>query len=150
MSSLLNHDLEKEKIEQVLIQSIADLKSVNPDQIDPRKPLKAYGLDSAEFCQMIGKFNDWIGMIIQRDFNISEDFLDQEMTIEKSSQHLANFVSLQNKATEIFGSAEIAIEWMKRPVPALGNQIPNHLLKTPEGMQNVYTSLMRIEYGVYS
>jgi hypothetical protein len=87
MSSLLNHNPEKEKIEQVLIQSIADLKSVYPDQIEPRKPLKAYGLDAAEFCQMIGKFNDWIGMIIQRDFNISEDFLGRRSEGYESSSH---------------------------------------------------------------
>jgi putative toxin-antitoxin system antitoxin component (TIGR02293 family) len=40
--------------------------------------------------------------------------------------------------------------WMSKPVPALGNMIPNDLLDSIEGLKKVEVILHRIEYGVYS
>lgn len=40
--------------------------------------------------------------------------------------------------------------WLSKPVPALGNSIPNDLLDDEEGLKLVEVILHRIEYGVYS
>jgi putative toxin-antitoxin system antitoxin component (TIGR02293 family) len=40
--------------------------------------------------------------------------------------------------------------WLSKPVPALGNFIPNDLLDSIEGLKLVENLLHRIEYGVYS
>ncbi|WP_293327229.1 MbcA/ParS/Xre antitoxin family protein [Parvibaculum sp.] len=53
-------------------------------------------------------------------------------------------------ATKVFGSAEDAQAWMKRPAIGLNQQRPIELTGTAEGREAVATYLVRIYFGVYT
>ena len=59
---------------------------------------------------------------------------------------------LQAKATDVLGSREKAIDWMKAPNGALGGATPISVLDTDTelGAKAVEDVLVRIEYGVFS
>ena len=54
------------------------------------------------------------------------------------------------KATEIFGSEDKAVKWLKSSNPVLGNISPVQALSSRFGAEEVMDMLGRIEYGVYS
>lgn len=64
--------------------------------------------------------------------------------------HNNNFKKIVNKAEKAIGNREDALGWLSAKQPALGNQVPYHLLSTKEGAQAVIDLLGRIKYGVYS
>lgn len=49
---------------------------------------------------------------------------------------------------ETFGSKEKYLHWFTTPHIALGKQKPVDLVKTPEGREEVYAALIRINYGI--
>jgi len=51
-------------------------------------------------------------------------------------------------ATEVLGSPEGALAWLRRPQAGLGRQVPIELLDTEPGYEQVQTLLNRIDYGV--
>lgn len=53
-------------------------------------------------------------------------------------------------ASDIYGSIELASEWLNMPIPALGGEIPSELMITPAGRELVRQTLRKIEYGEYS
>nr|MCR5764992.1 MbcA/ParS/Xre antitoxin family protein [Treponema sp.] len=55
-----------------------------------------------------------------------------------------------SKASEIFGSQENAVKWLKTPNSVLGNITPVQALSSRFGAEEVMDMLGRIEYGVYS
>jgi putative toxin-antitoxin system antitoxin component (TIGR02293 family) len=156
--TLNKYDLEQ-KIETWLIQYIGEHLEVSFDKIDVTVPFESYGMDSQLLVWMVGDIIEWLG------FNLEPTIGLDYKTIERLSTYLADLASpqniaervfgsalasLQDIAERVFGSADIARDWLARPNPALGNQIPNELLKTPDGEKVVYELLMRIDYGVYS
>lgn len=54
------------------------------------------------------------------------------------------------RATEIFGSEENAVSWLKRKNTVLGGISPVEAMQTRFGAEEVMDALGRIEYGVYS
>lgn len=54
------------------------------------------------------------------------------------------------RAELVFGSAETARRWLKRPNRALEGQVPTQLLRSKAGTEEVLEILARIRYGVYS
>ena len=58
--------------------------------------------------------------------------------------------SVQQRAETIFESREIALEWLERPIRALGGAVPRELLRTPEGCRQVYQVLAKIDAGDFS
>lgn len=42
------------------------------------------------------------------------------------------------------------LKWLDQPIPALGGQIPNDLIKTSEGKDQVKNMLGRAIFSVYS
>jgi putative toxin-antitoxin system antitoxin component (TIGR02293 family) len=59
-------------------------------------------------------------------------------------------VTVQRMAETVFESREIALKWLERPVNALGGEVPNELLRTPEGCRRVCQVLAKIEAGDFS
>ena len=57
---------------------------------------------------------------------------------------------VQQRAETVFESREIALKWLDHPIKALGGEIPNTLLRTPEGRRRVYQLLAKIEAGEFS
>jgi putative toxin-antitoxin system antitoxin component (TIGR02293 family) len=66
------------------------------------------------------------------------------------SGRLWEFAGIIAQATRVFGSKDEAELWLERPAPALGDEKPIELLRTPPGIQLVKQYLTRIEYGVYT
>ena len=56
----------------------------------------------------------------------------------------------RKRASEVFGTAEAAKEWMESECPALGFVRPIDLLHDDEGLKSVTAILVRIEHGVFS
>ncbi len=54
------------------------------------------------------------------------------------------------RATEVLESEDEAIEWLKRPSRALGDETPLVYANTEVGSQEVMNLLGRIEHGVFS
>jgi putative toxin-antitoxin system antitoxin component (TIGR02293 family) len=65
------------------------------------------------------------------------------------SGRLWRFAELFAKAEDVFGSSELAVEWMMKPAIALENRTPIELLKTSVGAQLVDDVIERIHFGVY-
>lgn len=51
-------------------------------------------------------------------------------------------------AANVFGSQELATQWLARPALALDGRRPVDLLNTPSGIEEVITLLGRLDYGV--
>lgn len=67
-----------------------------------------------------------------------------------TSDHLVQLVKVLCRATKIFDNHDKAMNWLKSPCFALGDQIPVGLLDTTEGTELVMDTLGRIEYGVFA
>jgi putative toxin-antitoxin system antitoxin component (TIGR02293 family) len=59
-------------------------------------------------------------------------------------------VRVYMQAADIYGSLELASEWLHTPIPALGGEIPVHLMDSHAGRELVRQTLRKIEYGEYS
>ncbi|MFC4726178.1 antitoxin Xre/MbcA/ParS toxin-binding domain-containing protein (plasmid) [Glycocaulis abyssi] len=66
------------------------------------------------------------------------------------SGNLWSFARILATATDVLGSREDALQWLKRPSMALDNERPIDLIRTPAGSQLLEAHLRRLEYGVYT
>jgi hypothetical protein len=57
-------------------------------------------------------------------------------------------VELVRRGTEVLGIDHVA-EWMRSPIPSLGNRTPYDLIQTEAGRKQIQTVLLKIEHGVY-
>ncbi len=64
-----------------------------------------------------------------------------------ASDRLSRMDRILILATEVFGTREKAVEWLKRSSRALGNQQPIQLLDTDAGTQCVERELRQIEHA---
>ncbi|MBL4828719.1 MAG: DUF2384 domain-containing protein [Aliivibrio sp.] len=53
-------------------------------------------------------------------------------------------------ATDIYGSLDLATEWLSSSIPALGGEIPVDLMDSHAGRELVRQTLRKIEFGEYS
>lgn len=66
------------------------------------------------------------------------------------SDKLMRFSRLLTHATQVFGDAEKAREWLKQPQRGLGGAVPLEYAETEIGAREVENLLGRIDYGVYA
>jgi putative toxin-antitoxin system antitoxin component (TIGR02293 family) len=85
------------------------------------------------------------GIIPRRTFTHSKQ--NQRFTPAQSAR-LARFFRIQQKAKGTFGSAETAMQWLKRPTKPLHDNAPVSLLDTEEGARLVEDLLTRIDHGI--
>ena len=92
--------------------------------------------------------------LIARVLNISTANLSRIYRVKHMdrtvSEEVLDMIRLYGQAIDVFGSKEIAIEWIKSPVPALSGDIPESLLDTFTGRKWVSDVLRKIEYGEFS
>lgn len=65
------------------------------------------------------------------------------------SEGILDTLRLFSKAISVFGTREIANEWIGTPIPALGGLVPIDLCDTFEGRDLVQATLRKIEYGEF-
>lgn len=68
----------------------------------------------------------------------------------QTAEVIISLMRAHQKATEIFGSEEKSVEWLKSPNAVLGGISPVQALNSRFGAEEVMDILGRIEYGVYS
>ena len=85
------------------------------------------------------------GIIPRRTFTHSKR--NQRFTPTQSAR-LARFFRIQQKAKGTLGSAERAMQWLKRPTKPLQDNAPVSLLDTEEGARLVEDLLTRIDHGI--
>lgn len=56
---------------------------------------------------------------------------------------------LEREASEVFGNAERAAQWLASPIPALDNAAPIELLDSVDGYERAKNALLRQAYGMY-
>jgi putative toxin-antitoxin system antitoxin component (TIGR02293 family) len=66
------------------------------------------------------------------------------------SERLLRLARVAAAATDVLGSREKAVHWLKSANRALGGDAPISLLDTDVGFQNVVDVLRRVEQGVFS
>ncbi|MCC6367657.1 MAG: DUF2384 domain-containing protein [Bryobacterales bacterium] len=64
-----------------------------------------------------------------------------------ASDRLSRIERIYTLALEVFGDAEKAANWLKRPSRALGKELPLKLLDTDAGTQQVERELRQIQHG---
>ncbi|MVW84390.1 DUF2384 domain-containing protein [Pseudomonas sp. PB101] len=73
---------------------------------------------------------------------------DEALTPEQSARAL-HYAEVLEKAIGVFGSRELAEEWMTKPALGLDGDSPIDLLSNSVGHEIVSDFLTRLEYGVY-
>ena len=66
-----------------------------------------------------------------------------------TTEKFIRLISVVIMASKIIGKSE-AKSWLYRKIPALGNEIPLHLLDTDVGHRLVTQTLLQIKFGVYN
>lgn len=66
------------------------------------------------------------------------------------SEHILQITEVALRGSDVFGSRERFVAWMKSKNPALGNRIPASLLGSRFGAQLILDELGRMEHGVIS
>lgn len=72
----------------------------------------------------------------------------RRLGVEQSSR-VWRFAELIDKASDVLGGRDLAVEWMREPAMALENRRPIELLATSVGAQLVEDVIERMRYGVY-
>jgi putative toxin-antitoxin system antitoxin component (TIGR02293 family) len=73
---------------------------------------------------------------------------DESLSQEQSARALY-YAEILEKAQEVFGTRQLAEEWMIKPALGLDGETPIDLLSNPVGYELVADFLHRLEYGVY-
>jgi putative toxin-antitoxin system antitoxin component (TIGR02293 family) len=68
----------------------------------------------------------------------------------QESDRVARYERLYAQATDVFGSPEKALAWLRAPQRGLHGEVPLEYAKTEVGAREVEKLLGRIDYGVYS
>lgn len=68
----------------------------------------------------------------------------------QTAEVVISLMRAHQKATEVFGSEDASVTWLKKPNVVLGGISPVQALQSRFGAEEVMDMLGRIEYGVYS
>lgn len=68
----------------------------------------------------------------------------------EESAKLVRMARVANRAREVFGDLDAALEWLKSPNASLSGVTPMSLLDTEIGAESVMDTLGRIEHGVFA
>jgi putative toxin-antitoxin system antitoxin component (TIGR02293 family) len=67
----------------------------------------------------------------------------------EQSDRIARMAGVTAHAQRVFQERGAALEWLRSPNPALGQETPLRMMRTGSGAALVDSVLTRIEYGVY-
>ncbi len=110
----------------------------------PTLPLKTRRAVYDELCSRL------VDMRSDSQSRTPRKTVSQSKRLKSERAERAVLSVVKGQAQIVFGSAQKADRWMKRPNPALGHQTPLSLLRSRAGVQRVRTILGRIANGIYS
>lgn len=80
--------------------------------------------------------------------NLSRFYRAEPLT-QSQSESVLDILKIFSQARDVFGSEEIAKEWLHTRVPALNGEFPIELCDTFEGRRLIKECLSSIEYGEF-
>ena len=80
--------------------------------------------------------------------NLSRFYRAEPLT-QNQSESVLDILKIFSQARDVFGSEEIAKEWLHTRVPALNGEFPIELCDTFEGRSLIKECLSSIEYGEF-
>ena len=101
--------LGSEIIQTWIVAQIAERTGIDPDELDVRKPLRSYGLDSVANVAITGDLGAWLGR------ELSPTLIYDHPTIEELAQHLAG-----DTLPSISTSTDQKQETAREPVAIIG------------------------------
>ncbi len=75
---------------------------------------------------------------------------DDQIIPSHAAEVTLSLVRAFKKASDVFGSEEKAVLWLKRANSVMDGKTPLDMLGTRFGAEEVMDALVRVEYGVYS
>jgi acyl transferase domain-containing protein/acyl-CoA synthetase (AMP-forming)/AMP-acid ligase II/acyl carrier protein len=99
----------REIIQTWIVAQIAERIGIDPDELDVRKPLRSYGLDSVANVAITGDLGVWLGR------ELSPTLIYDHPTIEDLAQHLAG-----DTVSSISTSTDQKQETAREPVAIIG------------------------------
>ncbi|MET8726840.1 acyl carrier protein [Streptomyces parvus] len=60
-------DMSEQDVADRMVQLLADLLELAPEDIDPEVPLSAYGIDSVTSTWLAGELTSWCGIPLERE-----------------------------------------------------------------------------------
>ncbi len=90
--------------------------------------------------------------LIARSIGTTSNLSKSYQTKRLSSAETDNLIDLLRvyiQAVKIYESLDLAKEWMRSSIPALGGEIPVNMLDSHAGREVVRQALRRMEFGEY-
>jgi putative toxin-antitoxin system antitoxin component (TIGR02293 family) len=91
-----------------------------------------------------------MGEILHVSLRTLQRYAPNKVLDSDASAKALNLAALQTHGMEVFGSEIDFNEWLRTPVPHLGNKTPLSYLDTPFGFTLVEQTLGRIEHGLFA
>lgn len=91
-----------------------------------------------------------IGNILHVSLRTLQRYAPSKTLDSDASAKVLNLAALQKHGLEVFGDEKSFNNWLKTPVPSLGNSTPLSFLDTPFGFQLIDQTLGRIEHGLFA
>jgi len=111
------------------------------------------GLPYASFEAVIGKFGlareEAAAALRLPPRTIARRKREQKLQVDESDR-LLRLARISSQAATTLGSEQRAIQWLRRPNRALGNQAPLKLIDNDIGARQVEEALGRIAHGIVS
>ncbi len=91
-----------------------------------------------------------IGEILHVSLRTLQRYAPNKVLDSDVSAKALNLAALQAHGLEVFGTESDFNEWLRTPVPNLGNKTPLSFLDTPFGFTLIDQTLGRIEHGIFA
>lgn len=80
--------------------------------------------------------------------NLSKSYQTKRLSSDETD-NLIDLLRVYIQAAKMYGSLDLAKEWMRSSIPALGGEIPVNMLDLHAGREVVRQVLRRMEFGEY-
>ncbi|QUX97748.1 hypothetical protein C0J08_21075 [Marinomonas sp. CT5] len=134
--------------------SLDSINDLFPD-VDIMSPIGYFSIVRSRVSgDRLKAITDLIGEkeLIARSIGTTSNLSKSYQTKRLSSAETDNLIDLLRvyiQAAKIYGSLDLAKEWMRSSIPALGGEIPVNMLDLHAGREVVRQVLRRMEFGEY-
>tara|TARA_R110001583_G_scaffold164756_2_gene317247 strand:- start:8502 stop:8939 length:438 start_codon:yes stop_codon:yes gene_type:complete len=80
--------------------------------------------------------------------NLSESYQTKRLS-STETDNLIDLLQVYIQAAKVYESFDLAKEWMRSSIPALGGEIPVNMIDSHAGREVVRQALRRMEFGEY-
>lgn len=109
------------------------------------------GISGETFRNIVESLNerDVFARVLNTDkSNLSKTYKKAKLPTN-AADNVIDSLRIYIQATRIYGSLDVARQWLHSAIPALGGETPAYLLDTQAGRELVRQTLNKIEYGEF-